>query len=166
MLTLKSSLAGMLLAAVLVTGITAATSADSSPGKKNETSYSTPGTADESTQMDQQYKLTLQWAEAWKSRDGNLRLEIMSSPMQSEFREQQKAATGDASNTVIRWSSPWVVSYTAEVDGENTLITYRYKDSTGNQYLGTERLSFGKENGRIVVTSCRMESELEQYPEG
>lgn len=68
-------------------------------------------------------------------------------------------------NELIRWSSPWVVSYTAEVDGEEALITYRYTDSTGSQYLGTERLSFGEENGRMVVTAGKTVIELEQYPE-
>ncbi|WP_310832203.1 hypothetical protein [Paenibacillus pedocola] len=166
-----SPIAGILLVIALVTGMTAVirASADSSPDG-NKMFGTTPfiytaETADDAVQNEQTYKLALQWAEAWKTRDGKLRLEIMSSSMQKEFRQQQKAATGDANNTVIRWSSPWVVSYIAESDAEEALITYRYTDSTGSQYLGTERLSFGEENGRTVVNSSKTEIEMKPYSE-
>jgi len=172
----KNSLAGSLLALAVVAGITTAfaTSAALS-SRENNGDAASPGFIDKyiheladgryliHDQANIKREMALKWAEAWKSRDGSVRYEIMSTPMQSEFRAQQEAMNGDSQNYVIRWSSPWVDSYTVEPDGERTLITYTYTDSTGSQYKGTEWLSYGEENGRIVVTDCETGIEMEQY---
>lgn len=103
------------------------------------------------------------WANAWKTRDGRPRYEIMSSKMRSEFHIQQEYNNGDPDNFVIRWSSPWVEDYDVELEGEQAVITYWYMDSTGSTYKGRERLTFGEEKGHTVVTACTTELEMEVY---
>jgi hypothetical protein len=100
-------------------------------------------------------------ANAWDTRDGKLRWEIMSAEMQSVFRKQQEETSGNPDNYVIRWSSPWVDNYDIDMDGDEAVITYWYTDSTGNKYKSAERLFFGGENGRTVVTGCKTEGDLE-----
>lgn len=105
------------------------------------------------------YNFAVIWADAWKTRNGKTRYEIMSSQMQADFRAQQQSPD----NFVIRWSSPWVESYGVAMDGEQAVITYWYRDSTASTYKGVERLTFGKENGRTVVTDCKTEIDMEEY---
>ncbi|WP_312094909.1 M56 family metallopeptidase [Aminipila sp.] len=110
------------------------------------------------------YNLALIWADAWKTRDGRARYEIMNSPMQSKFRAQQGSVDNtNILNYSIRWSSPWVVSYNIALDGDQAVVTYLYTDSTTRTYRSTERLSFGDENGRAVVTGCKTEIDMEEY---
>lgn len=109
--------------------------------------------------FDEKYNLALIWADAWSTRDGRARYEIMDSKLQAEFRSQQDSADP----YVIRWSSPWVVSYHVALDGDQAVVTYLYTDSTTATYKGVERLSFGSENGRTVVTNCKTEVDLEEY---
>lgn len=116
--------------------------------------------------FDEQYNLGLIWANAWQTRDGRGRYEIMSSEMQREFRAQQ--CSPDDPNVIyysIRWSSPWVVSYHVALEGDEDAVTYYYTDSTGVKYKGVERLSFGEENGRMVVTNCKTELDMVEYSE-
>lgn len=109
--------------------------------------------------FDEKYNLALIWADAWSTRDGRARYEIMDSKLQADFRSQQ-----DSSDPyVIRWSSPWVVSYHVALDGNQAVVTYRYTDSTATTYKGVERLSFGSEKGRTVVTDCKTEVDMEEY---
>jgi hypothetical protein len=107
----------------------------------------------------EKYNLALIWADAWKTRDGKGRYEIMSKQMQTDFLVQQQAPE----SFVIRWSSPWVVSYDVAMDGDQAVITYWYADSGPDTYKGVERLMFGEENGRIVVTGRKTEIEMEAY---
>jgi beta-lactamase regulating signal transducer with metallopeptidase domain len=109
--------------------------------------------------FNEKYNLALIWADAWKTRDGKGRYEIMSKQMQTDFLAQQQAPE----SFVIRWSSPWVVSYDVALDGEQEVITYWYADSGPDTYKGVERLTFGVENGRTVVTGCKTEIEMEAY---
>lgn len=109
--------------------------------------------------LNEKYNLALIWADAWKTRDGRARYEVMSRNLQADFRAQQEAQ----GNYVIRWSSPWVTKYTATLDGDQAILTYWYTDSTASTYKGVERLSFGTENGRTVVTGCRTEADMEEY---
>ena len=83
----------------------------------------------------------------------------MNSQMQADFRSQQYSPD----NFVIRWSSPWVVSYDVVLDGEQAVITYWYTDSTTSTYKGVERLSFGNENARTVISDCKTEIDMEEY---
>src|SRR5450756_3109086 len=76
--------------------------------------------------FNEKYNLALIWADAWKTRDGKGRYEIMSKQMQTDFLAQQQAPE----SFVIRGSSPWVVSYDVAMDGEQEVITYWYMDST------------------------------------
>jgi hypothetical protein len=112
--------------------------------------------------FNEKYNLALIWADAWKTRDGKGRYEIMSSQMQADFRAQQELQSGKLI-FVIRWSSPWVVSYDVALDGEQAVVTYWYTDSIPITYKGVERLTFGEENGRTVVTGCKTEIEMEAY---
>lgn len=109
--------------------------------------------------FDEKYNLALIWADAWSTRDGRLRYEIMDRKMQSDFSLQQEPSD----NYVIRWSSPWVVSYNVAQDGDQAIVTYLYTDSTSATYKGVERLSFGNENGRMVVTDCKTEVDMQEY---
>jgi bla regulator protein BlaR1 len=103
--------------------------------------------------------LALIWAEAWRTRNGKTRYEIMSSKMQADFLAQQLPPV----NFVIRWSSPWVVRYDVAMDGGQAVVTYWYMDSIPSTYKGVERLTFGEENGRTVVTGCKTETDMEAY---
>ncbi|WP_279386547.1 M56 family metallopeptidase [Candidatus Cryosericum odellii] len=109
--------------------------------------------------FNEKYNLALIWADAWKTRDGKGRYEIMSKQMQTDFLAQQQAPE----SFVIRGSSPWVVSYDVALDGEQAVVTYWYTDSIPITYKGVERLTFGEENGRTVVTGCKTEIEMEAY---
>ncbi|WP_051280748.1 M56 family metallopeptidase [Anaerovorax odorimutans] len=109
--------------------------------------------------FNEKYNLAHIWAEAWCTRDGKMRYDIMSEKMQEDFRSQQFSPD----NFVIRWSSPWVVSYDIALKKENAVITYYYTDSTGSLYKGVECITFSKENGRIVVTNCKTQIDMEEY---
>ncbi len=114
--------------------------------------------------FNEKYNLALIWADAWSTRDGRARYGIMSRKMQSDFRAQQQDP--DNPSVIyysIRWSSPWVVRYDVTLDRDQAVVTYLYTDSTTSTYQGVERLSFGNENGRTVVTSCQTEVELKEY---
>lgn len=115
------------------------------------------------TQWEEKQNMALTWAMAWKTRDGKSRYEIMGNDMRSEFLAQQEYVNGDPANFVIRWSSPWVEDYEVVIEDEQAIITYWYADSTGSKYKGRERLTFGEEQGRTVVTDCKMELEMEEY---
>ena len=85
----------------------------------------------------------------------------MGSKMQSDFRSQQEKVNGDSNSFVIRWSSPWVVKYDVTLEGDQAVVTYWYMDSTASTYKGVERLSFGNESGRMVVTDSKTEVDME-----
>src|SRR5450756_2429957 len=77
--------------------------------------------------FNEKYNLALIWADAWKTRDGKGRYEIMSKQMQTDFRAQQEFQ--GKLIFAIRGSSPWVVSYDVAMDGDQAVITYWYADS-------------------------------------
>lgn len=52
--------------------------------------------------FNEKYNLALVWADAWSTRDGRVRYQIMDSKMQSDFRSQQEKLNGDSNNFVIR----------------------------------------------------------------
>ncbi|WP_164914419.1 M56 family metallopeptidase [Aminipila luticellarii] len=109
--------------------------------------------------FNEKYNLALIWGNAWVTRDGRARYEIMDSKMQEDFRSQQFSPD----NFVIRWSSPWVERYDVALDGEQAVITYWYTDSTQATYKGVERLTFTEENSRGVIKDCRTEVDMEEY---
>ncbi len=111
--------------------------------------------------FNEKYNLALIWAAAWQTRDGRGRYEIMDKQMQADFRKQQLSPD----NYVIRWSSPWVISYDVTLEGDQAVITYGYMDSTPMKYKGIERLSFGAEDGRTVVTGCTTEIDMMECSE-
>ena len=96
------------------------------------------------------YGLADIWAEAWMTRDGESRYNIMSSEMKEKFEAEQERVNG-GDHWVIRLSSPWVTSYDIQIEGDTALITYKYTDSTTAVYEGYERITIGQENGRAVV---------------
>lgn len=114
--------------------------------------------------FNEKYNLALIWADAWKTRDGKARYEIMSSKLQKDFRAQQSSPDDpDTIHYSIRWSSPWVTSYHVALDGDQAVITYLYTDSTTSTYRSVERLSFDEESGRAVVTASKTEVEMQEY---
>ncbi|GEM_PF-5468901 len=105
-------------------------------------------------------RLAKDWAEGWRTRDGALRTAVMSDAMLKAFRADQLNDTGDANNTVIRDSSPWVTGYSIQADGKGMRINYTYADSSKARYSSSERLSFSSEHGRTVVSGCKTLQEL------
>jgi len=89
------------------------------------------------------------WAEAWKTRDGNLRYNIMSEKMKKEFETNQGTDNGKIIMS-IRWSSPWVESYTVNVNEEtdSAKICYIMTDSGGDYCIMWDYLSFSYNAGK------------------
>jgi len=70
------------------------------------------------------------WAQAWSTRDGRARYEIMDTKMQEEFVAQNRSDEDpNLLYYVIRWSSPWVTGYEIKMEEDRALITYYYMDS-------------------------------------
>jgi len=114
--------------------------------------------------FDEKYNLAFIWAQAWSTRDGRARYEIMDSKMQADFVEQNRSDEDpNVVYYVIRWSSPWVTNYDIKVEGDHALITYYYADSGGETYKGSEQITFGTENGRLVITGCEEVEPLADY---
>ena len=86
----------------------------------------------------------------------------MSNGMQKAFYEQQLEANGKEGLWVIRFSSPWIESYKVLLDGKQAVINYIYTDATSMKYEGVERLSFGRENGKLLVINAVMETEMDK----
>ncbi len=115
---------------------------------------------------DEKYNLARTWAEALMTRDGEPRYDIMSADMQAEFLERQQVTEGDPASFALHRPGPKTDRYDIAMDGNDTVVTYWYKDAYGNRYEGAERLSFGEENGRTVVAGCEAETvftELKLY---
>jgi beta-lactamase regulating signal transducer with metallopeptidase domain len=91
------------------------------------------------------------WAEALRTRDGKPRYEIMSESMKAKFIAEQKHRAGEEWNYNIGYSSPWVVEYEIDVQGNTASIIYHLTDSTSEKYDWTEIITFGKENNRLVI---------------
>ncbi|AKL95254.1 peptidase M56, BlaR1 [Clostridium aceticum] len=96
------------------------------------------------------------WAEALNIRNGKLRYEIMSESMKEKFvTEQKEGSDSDEWNYSIGYSSPWVVNYEIDVEGDTANITYHLTDSTGEIYEKIEIITFGKENNQLVIIDAR-----------
>lgn len=110
----------------------------------------------ESTYSNQEkIHMTETWAEALKTRDGKLRYEIMSESMKGKFVAEQKQRSGEELNYNIGSSSPWVVNYAIDVQGNIATIIYHLADSGGGKYDQTEIITFGKENNQLVVIDAK-----------
>ena len=114
--------------------------------------------------FDEKYNLALIWAQAWSTRDGRARYEIMDSKMQEAFVKQNRSDE-DPNKVyyVIRWSSPWVQRYDVKVEGDHAIITYYYTDSGEETYRSSEQITFGTENGKLVVSGYKELAPLEDY---
>ena len=133
--------------AVLTAGALVALNTEGPPKKPGSENVSL---ADIDEQSNEVYRLADIWAKAWMTRDGKARYDIMSSEIKVKFEaEQARIGVGDPFS--IRWSSPWVISYTIQTEGNTALINYKYTDSTSAIYEGFERITIGQENGRAVV---------------
>lgn len=95
------------------------------------------------------------WAEALKTRDGKPRYEIMSESMKAKFVAEQKQRSGEEWNYNIGYSSPWVVNYEMDVQGNTATIIYHLADSGAGKYNRTEIITFGEENNRLVITDAQ-----------
>lgn len=100
-----------------------------------------------------QYDETKVWADALITRDGEPRYNIMTEDMQKQFIQSQKEYVGGEDwNYIIGYSSPWTVSYNIVSLNDMAEITYYQTDSTQEQYIVSERLTFEKADGKILVS--------------
>lgn len=96
------------------------------------------------------------WAEALKTRDGKSRYEIMSGSMKEKFiAEQKRLSGGEEWYYNIGGSSPWVVDYKIDIQGDIATIMYHLADSGGEKFDRTEIITFGKENNQLVVINAK-----------
>jgi hypothetical protein len=95
--------------------------------------------------------LTKIWANALKTRDGKPRYEMMTEKAKEKFKQEQINKSGESWNYVIGGSSPWVVDFEFEINGMNATITYRTQTSEPAYYHTKERLTFIKQNGKLLV---------------
>lgn len=127
--------AACLVILVFIVGFTA------NPAKKQDLS------------ANQTEKLAAVWANALHTRDGAPRYEMMSEGMKEQFKQEQIARSGKNWNFNIGVSSPWVVDYEVKMNGRTAYITYFSKTSEPASYKTEEILTFGKENGKLVVAN-------------
>ena len=114
--------------------------------------------------FDEKYNLALIWAQAWSTRDGRARYEIMDTKMQADFVEHNRSEEDpNVVYYVIRWSSPWVTRFEIKMEEDRALITYYYMDSGEETYKSSERITFRTENGRLVVTGCEEVEPVAEY---
>lgn len=95
--------------------------------------------------------LTETWANALKSRDGKPRYEMMSEKAKEKFIQEQIDRSGEDWNFNIGDSSPWVVDYEIEIKDMTSVIRYATQTSESTYHNLSEPLTFGWENGNLVV---------------
>lgn len=100
-------------------------------------------------------ELATVWANALITRDGEPRYEMMSERMKEQFKQEQILRSGENWNFNIGVSSPWVVDFEVEIDGNNASITYLTQTSEPASYKTEEILTFGKANGETIVTDYK-----------
>lgn len=99
--------------------------------------------------------LATAWAEGLQTRDGQQRYEMMSEKMKEKFKQEQIIRSGKDWNFNIGDSSPWVVDFKVEINGMTAIITYITKTSEPADYNMMETITFGEENGTLVVVDYR-----------
>jgi len=104
------------------------------------------------------------WAEAWETRNGRPRYEMMSDDMKRKFEEEQDRLENGELNMSIRWSSPWVEDYTINVEDDSAEICYVMKVSTEEYYVMWEYIAFGinRQNNKTEVIAQNT-SDLFEY---
>ncbi len=115
----------------------------------------------ESFQLNDKAEIAIQWAYSWQERDGKIRYASMSEAKKQEFEREQGEIDGHMINS-IGWSSPWVERYQIETAEDWAVITYFGKTSDPLTYTWKEKLFFGEENGRTVVTESSMTNVMEE----
>lgn len=97
-------------------------------------------------------ELSISWATALKTRDGEPRYEMMSEKAKEKFIQEQIVVSGENWNYVIRDSSPWVVHFEIQIEGMTATITYDMQTSEASNYSKIETIHFIEdEHGNIVV---------------
>jgi beta-lactamase regulating signal transducer with metallopeptidase domain len=111
------------------------------------------------SEYDLVYELVLAtvWADGLQTRDGQPRYEMMSEEMKEKFKQEQIVRSGENWNFNIGVSSPWVVDFEVEIYGTTANITYLTKTSVPAYYSMMETITFGKENGTLVVKTYHEE---------
>ncbi|WP_458415120.1 hypothetical protein ACNQFZ_10095 [Schinkia sp. CFF1] len=97
------------------------------------------------------FELASVWAYALKTRDGKPRYEMMSEKAKEKFKQEQINRSGENWNYNIGVSSPWVIDYKIEMDGMTANITYITQTSDPAYYEMKEKVTFSRENGKLVV---------------
>lgn len=103
------------------------------------------------------YDMAKTWAEAWETRNGQQRYDMMSDTMKQKFKNEQ----GD-NNMSIGWSSPFIESYTIKTENTNAEICYIMTDSTGEYYIKWDYIDFQKQNNEFKIIAYT-QSELYNY---
>lgn len=101
-------------------------------------------------------QLAADWAHALKTRDGKPRYEMMSDVMKVKFKQEQIDRGGENWNYNIGDSSPWVVDYDIAIEGRMARITYYTQTSEPASYKTEEELTFGQDEGKLVVTDYQI----------
>lgn len=103
------------------------------------------------------------WAQALENRNGEPRYNMMSQKLKQEFEQEQGLAEDGKLIYSIGWSSPWVIGYSVNIDGDSANIHYTMVTSVPETYYMDETIYFGEENGEAVVIDYVI-NELQSEP--
>jgi len=152
--TFKSALLGIALIVLLSSCALTSPKAEPNNFNEGEADIQEQNVNDDTTnekiteQIAQQAKV---WAEALKTRDGEPRYEMMSEHAREKFRQEQIARAGENWNFNIGYSSPWVIDYNIEIDGNIATITYLTRTSEPANYSTQETVTFKQEGDSLFV---------------
>lgn len=151
----KWSIVGIIV--LLLVGGAALTNANSNSEEKHR---------EETTQMADAAieNQTAVWADAFKSRNGKPRYDMMSAKAKEKFVQEQVNRSGEDWNYNIGFSSPWVIDYRSKVDGMKAVITYVTQTSEPAYYKTVEAVTFAKKKGKLVVDDYETLLEGELIP--
>lgn len=143
----RAAAAFLLIAAVGVTGLTGAQQVSAKRVEPSSLSAFQQGTVMPATGKD----AAEYWADTLAQRDGAARFAILSDDLKKMEYQDYKA-----SNWVIGYSSPWVVSYTVRQEDETDAgteyrIDYLFSDSTRSKYEGSETITVRQSGENWVV---------------
>ncbi|MPM07388.1 hypothetical protein SDC9_53694 [bioreactor metagenome] len=122
--------------------------------------YLTSGDYGKTWTYDEDYNLARVWAEARITGDGGPRWDIMSADMQAGFLKHQGTKNAKPGSFTIHLSGPQLDCFDISMTGGGAVVTYWYAGVYGSWYKGVERLAFGEEGGRKVVTDCKTETKF------
>jgi len=99
-------------------------------------------------------ELATVWANALITRDGEPRYEMMSERMKEQFKQEQILRSGENWNFNIGVSSPWVVDFEVEIDGNCDHFLCKRHGEDGYILSGRHANGFGMGWRRIYWSSA------------